>query len=1191
MPRKNNNLRIGFGLSILILLISTAFSFFCIRGFVESARMVDHTNEVKSTVEKIISALKDAETGQRGYLLTGEKDYLQPFEGSYSAAMKNIEKAESLTIDNPVQQKILADLKASMNSRMDQLMIMIGKKKQNQPISYDDLRKGKIYMDSARAQTERMKAEENRLLVTRTAKQRTFGMLTPIVILIAAMLAVIISVVFYRRAVKDLLQRTRMQQVLEEKDRETAERITAIQKVAARISEGDYALRMDDDEKDSLGELSVSMNRMAESLSESFTLLGDNEWLQRGVASLNDRMLGEKDLNLLVKQVIEFVTGFLDAHVGAFYLLEKQTLVLLSGYALMDSAQKEIGMGEGIVGQAMLSRKPIIIEDVDPEYVTVTHATGNIRPRTVIAHPVVFEGAPVGVLELASLHLLTEREKLYLQTISSNIGNALQAAINHKKLQELLEETQSQSEELQAQHSELENMNAELEAHTQKLQTSEEELRVQQEELQQSNFELEERNRIINERNLEILTKAEELEQSTRYKSEFMANMSHELRTPLNSILLLSRYLFENSEHNLSDDQMESAKVIFNSGSGLLDLIDELLDLSKIEAGKMDLEYIQVPVKEIATGIQSLFLPVAREKSIGFRVVSPAEESLVIETDRMKLEQILKNLISNAIKFTAEGSVTLTIEEAPGQPDMLSFSVTDTGVGIPKEKLGLVFEAFTQADGSTKRKYGGTGLGLSISRQLARLLGGEISVKSRPGSGSTFTLLIPRQAVNAGAAPAAPEVKLLNRAYGEGHDAEDAPLPKQKLTVDVIPAEIEDDRFNVTESDKVILIVEDDTAFAKALLQFSHQHGYKCIIAVRGDEGVRLARQYTPQAILLDIQLPVMDGWEVMEELKSHKTTRHIPVHTMSSLEAKRESRIHGAVDFINKPIAFEQMRQMFQKLESALNKSPKKVLIIEENPKHAKALSYFLETYSVTASIRHTVPESINTLQQQDVDCVILDMGLPNQTSYEALENVKNTPGLEDLPIIIFTGKNLSHAEESRIRQYADSIIMKTAHSYQRILDEVALFLHLVEQNKNTRNTSDRRDHLNDILHGKTILVADDDVRNIFSLTKSLEKHQVKVITATDGTEALDQLEAHPETDIILMDMMMPQMDGYETTTKIRNHPKYKNIPVIAVTAKAMLGDREKCIAAGAADYISKPVDLDQLISLLRVWLYDKQG
>lgn len=1188
-----NNLKSGFGLSIALLILSSVVSFFCIQNLLDSAKWVRHTNEVKATLDDVLSAVKDAETGQRGYLLTGDDVFLEPFKGAYGLAMSRLDEVSDLTIDNAIQQRNVARLKKLIDIRMERLQWMVQRKQRNETVSFGDMKTGKDYMDSVRMQIKKMNAEENKLLDARTATQQRYATYTPIVIAVAAILAILIAVVFYRRAVRDLRARTLMQVALEEKDIETAERIEAIQAIAAQISSGDYDIRMGGTEKDSLGELSGSLNKMAESLSYSFNKLSDNEWLQRGIAGLNDKMVGEKNLDILTRQVMEFTCEFTGSQMGALYLTDKKILVLHGGYALNQNVNREIPMGAGIVGQTAATGKEIVVEDVDPEYVSVSYAAGNIIPKSIIALPIYFENKTIGVLELASIHKLKEKEITFLRMVVSNIGNAIQAALNHKKLQELLEETQAQSEELQAQHSELENMNAELEAHTQKLQTSEEELRVQQEELQQSNFELEERNRIINDRNEEIVKKAAELEQSTRYKSEFMANMSHELRTPLNSILLLSRYLFENSEKNLSEDQTESAKVIFNSGNGLLDLIDELLDLSKIEAGKMELEYAPVRITEVVSSLNSLFMPLAKEKGIALHFEQSLPGDIVIDSDRMKLEQILKNLISNAIKFTSKGSVRIFIRELDENNLYLEFEVKDTGVGIAAEKQALVFEAFTQADGSTKRKYGGTGLGLSISRQLARLLGGEIYVKSKVGQGSSFILTLPKAAVEADIAREEEFLLLHKQSAAEPELSFLEPIVKPRHVVPVIPDNIEDDRSDIMPEDKVVLIVEDDTSFAKALQQFARKQNYKTIVAVRGDEGVRLARKYNPVAVLLDIQLPVMDGWEVMDELKTNVATRHIPVHIMSSLDAKRQSKLQGAVDFINKPVAFEQMRSMFSKLEEALNKHPKRVLIIEENTRHATALSYFLETYNVTASIQHTIDGSIESLQHHNADCVILDMGLPDKAAYDTLETVKATPGLEDIPIIIFTGKNLSHAEESRIRQYADSIVVKTAHSYQRILDEVALFLHLVEQNKNEGSAkhTERYDGMHDVLQGKTVLIADDDVRNIFSLTKSLEKHHINVIAATDGTEALDQLAIHPETDIILMDMMMPQMDGYETTAKIRNHPKYKHIPVIAVTAKAMLGDREKCIAAGASDYISKPVDLDQMVSLLRVWLYDKQG
>lgn len=1187
--KANNNLRIGFGFSILLLIISSVASYISIQNLLKNAEQVRHTNEVRFTLESIISSLKDAETSQRGFLITGQDEYLEPYNGACRKALNELNKVLKLTHDNPSQQASAEVLKSTLLKRLDRMQSILDKKRAGKSIDLTDMKIGRIYMDSARSQVNRMIVEENNLLQIRTKSLNKFAVFTPIIIVNAAFLAIIIAIVFYARVIKDIKERAALQQKLQEKEKETTQRINVIKNIAGQISSGDYTVRINDKEKDALGDLSIALNSMAESLAFSFSKLSDNEWLQRGLASLNEKMVGEKDLHLLTSQIIEFTTAYTGSHVGALYLLEKDTLVLHGGYALRDGTRREIPVGQGIVGQALLAQHEIIIEDVDPEYVTVSYATGNIRPRSVIAFPIFNDREAIGVLELAAIKLYTERDQTFIKNVTENIGSAISGAINHKKLQELLEETQAQSEELQAQHSELENMNAELEAHTQKLQTSEEELRVQQEELQQSNFELEERNRIINERNLEIIKKAEELEQSTRYKSEFMANMSHELRTPLNSILLLSRYLSENNEHNLTEDQKESAKVIFNSGNGLLDLIDELLDLSKIEAGKMEIEYNDISLPELLQDLKSLFQPIAKEKNIELRIEHNLDFNITLESDKMKLEQILKNLLSNALKFIADGYVALTV-----MPDekgtYLKFVVEDTGVGIPKDKLGVVFEAFTQADGSTKRKYGGTGLGLSISRQLARLLGGEISVTSQPGKGSIFTLAIPTSKQEA------IEKKPL---FAEQTTIEESPHEslsqeaqgKARYVTEIIPEEIEDDREDLQPGDKVILVIEDDTVFAKALLLFTRQQHYKCIVAVRGDLGVKMARKYKPLAILLDIQLPVMDGWEVMEELKSDSQTRHIPVHVMSSLEVKRESRLQGAVDFINKPVAMEQMKLIFEKLEAALSKSPKRVLIVEENTKHAQALSQFLEDYNVSASVQHTIGESITTLKNGEVDCVILDMGVPDKTAYDTLEALKATPGMEDLPIIIFTGKNLSHAEENRIRQYADSIVVKTAHSYQRILDEVGLFLHLIEENKARPTKENATGRARDILNGKTVLVADDDVRNIFSLTKSLEQHHVKVITATDGAEALTQLEDHPETDIVLMDMMMPQMDGYESTAKIRQHPKFKHIPVIAVTAKAMLGDREKCITAGASDYISKPVDVDQLISLLKVWLYDKQS
>jgi len=1190
------NLQFGYGISLLLLLISSIASYISIKNLLESASMVNHTNLVIRELEATISILKDAETGQRGYLLTGKEEFLEPYNGAYKKAEETLTNVKKLTADNPTQQANADKLQNVILKRLRRLDDVLGVKKNTSYIDTKDMIAGKVYMDRARSLVNKMVIAETDLLNVRTEKMNRFSVFTPLLIILAAILSVIITLLSYFKAKKDFEQRTALYLQLQEKEKDIQRRLKIIEGVADKISNGNYSIKIEDqDDKDTLGSLALSLNKMAESLSYSFTVLSDNEWLQSGVASLNETMVGEKATESLASDILDCIVTYTNSHVGAFYLLtENEELELTSGYALNRNHKNRIEIGEGLVGQVASSKKPIQISHDTEENIMVSYASGEAKPRFIYVVPVVHENVLTGVIELASLNAFTERHIDYFSSISRNVSIAINSAQNRKKLQQLLEETQAQSEELQAQHSELENLNTELEAQTQKLQASEEELKVQQEELLQANKELEvrsksleDKNQLIVERNLDIQKKAEELELSTRYKSEFLANMSHELRTPLNSILLLSRLMSENPEHNLSEEQIEYAKVIQSSGNGLLALIDEILDLSKIEAGKMDLDLIDLPLKEVVNDLKGLFSPIARDKNLTLTFNEDADIPEKIKTDKLRLEQILKNLIANALKFTTKGHVTLTIAPT-NDKGKIKFIVNDTGIGIPADKQKQVFEAFQQADGSTRRKYGGTGLGLSISRELARLLGGEITLKSEPDKGSEFTLTIPvevtEQAISSADSIIVMEEKILEKRIEE--------ISPESRTLDIedIPQPVPDDRDSLGENEKVVLIVEDDLNFAKALLNFTHQRGYKGIIVTQGDYGVVMTHRYKPLAVLLDIQLPVKDGWEVMEELKSSSATRHIPVHIMSALDAKKESLVKGAVDFINKPVALEQMQEMFGKLEDALNRHPKKVLIIEENAKHAEALAYFLSSFNVSTEIKESVREGVSALKRQNIDCVILDMGVPDSRSYEALEAIKKNEGLENLPIIIFTGKNLSKAEESKLRQYADSIVMKTAHSYQRILDEVALFLHLVEEkHPPVKDQKKTLNELNEVLKGKTVLIADDDVRNIFSLTKALEQVKMKTISATDGKEAMLMLEESPEIDIVLMDMMMPEMDGYETTAKIRKNQRYKNLPILAVTAKAMVGDREKCIKSGASDYISKPVDIDQLISLLRVWLYNK--
>jgi len=1188
-------LQVGFGISLLILLLSSSASYISIREQISNRTRVIHTQRTIRSANQILMDLQNAETGLRGFLLTGTYSFLDPYYQSAKSLPGSIGNARKLVEDNDLQIRRIDSVKTFVDSSLHLLEGLITLKNAGTVIRVDQLVQGKNIMDACRALIGRFTDVETALLQVRSEKMHNSSSTTSIFIVAAALISIFITLYFYLQIREEFKKREQMQQALKQKDEDISKRLTIIQHIAQKISAGDYSVRASDEEQDDLGSIGASLNAMAASLEKSFDEINTNEWKQAGLVTLNEMITGNKTEQVIAKDTLTHLVQYGDCLNGAIYLLETGSLHLQSAYGLEGYMKPQYAPGEGIVGQVFNDRAVRRLNNLSETDFTASTSAGAIKVQNLVWLPLLSKGQCFGVIELGATHAFGEADLDFYQEAARIITLEILAAKARKQVQTLLEETQAQSEELQTQHSELENLNTELEAQTQKLQASEEELRVQQEELLQSNQELEERSRLLEEkneliasRNLEVQKKAEELALSTRYKSEFLANMSHELRTPLNSILLLSRLMVENGDENLNEDQIESARVIQSSGSSLLSLIDEILDLSKIEAGKMELELSAVHLSVLKNDLQNMFAPVAKEKGLNFSVNLHADESgKDIITDKLRLEQVIRNLLSNALKFTTQGSVSLTIQPAADNSDYIQFLVKDTGIGISPENQKIIFEAFQQADGSTRRKFGGTGLGLSISRELARLLGGEITVNSVLGTGSEFSFIIPR---SKHAAPIKPAPEKTAEVTINTVEEEPVLVNNSKLVVAEIPEEVADDRAGIEPTDKVILIVEDDTNFAKALLKYTHQRGYKGIIIVRGDLAAPAALQYKPAAILLDIQLPVKDGWQVMDEIKSNPRTRHIPVHIMSSLEVKKESLLKGAIDFINKPVALEQISKIFRKIEDALTGHPKKVLIVEENPKHATALSYFLSNFNIVSEIKDNVDDSIAALMSDKVNCVILDMGIPDKTGYETLEAIKQKQGLEDLPIIIFTGKNLSHAEELKIKQYADSIVIKTAHSFQRILDEVGLFLHLVEEHNpaTEKRKINKLGSLNEVLKDKTVLVADDDVRNIFSLTKTLEQYQMKVVSTIDGKEALMQLEAHPETSIILMDMMMPETDGYETIQRIRSKPGYAKLPIIAVTAKAMTGDRERCIRAGASDYISKPVDKDQLLSLLRVWLYE---
>ncbi len=783
------------------------------------------------------------------------------------------------------------------------------------------------------------------------------------------------------------------------------------------------------------------------------------------------------------------------------------------------------------------------------------------------------------------------------------------------RTEELLKQSQSLAQELQVGQAELQETNRRLELQAQSLQTSEELLKQQQEELQQTNQELEEKAQLLSEQKSEVEQKnrqielartaledkAKQLALSSKYKSEFLANMSHELRTPLNSMLILSKMLSENSETNLNEKQIEFAETIHSSGADLLALINEILDLSKIESGTMGVEIGDVHFSELQEDIERTFSQIAQDKGLQFITEVSDQSPERMQTDVKRLRQVLKNLLSNAFKFTKEGQVGMQIGVATGgwsfdndslnrANSVIAFTVSDTGIGIPEDKQQLIFEAFQQADGTTSRKYGGTGLGLSISREIARLLGGEITLESTPGEGSKFTFYLPETYQPTTITPQSEEFDE-ESILGNGHAQQSLislARESQDETVSRVQIVVSDDRADIKPDDKVLQIIEDDSSFARILLDIAHEQGFKCLVSQHGEDALMTARKYRPNAITLDLTLPGMHGYAVLDRLKHDPSTRHIPVQIISVIDDLRRVLKLGAFGHVTKPVNRERLVEGITELENFVTRKVKRLLLIEDDEVLQRSINELIGGGDVEIISVGTGEEALEKLQSEKFDCAIVDLMLPDMEWSELIGKIKQKTGFPELPVIVHTGKDLTKRETARIKKLAETIIIKDADSLERLVDETALFLHrdvadLTEMQKNMMkrvNVTDPR------LEGKKVLVVDDDIRNIFALTSALERQQMQVVYAENGRDGIEMLKKTHGIDGVLMDIMMPEMDGYEAMNEIRQITKFKSIPIIAVTAKAMKGDRQKCIEAGASDYITKPVDTEQLLSLLRIWL-----
>ncbi|GAA4085334.1 response regulator [Mucilaginibacter panaciglaebae] len=1134
-----NQVLIGFAVSIVLVFVVGFLSFSSITQLEDDTNMVAHTQKVIKTSDNLLQQLIDAETAMRGYGATGKKVFLGP----YNAAAPNIhvalEDMRSLIPDNPLQVKRVEALTELINSQLNVLKTNIearSTKGLEYMVANNLFVAGKQNMDSIRHVLSQVKDTENQLLAQRKASSQQAS--TNAIIFIGVgctiFLVIIIVLFFY-------IQRTFAEQK-----------------------------KIED-------EIKIANVELEKVLAENET----QNWLLTGTGNLNEKMQGQQSEKELTQNILSEVAGYTKALTGTIYLHNEKEgrLDFYSSYAFSDPVyiKQTIALGEGWIGEVARSGKSAIVKgklNNKLELQSSVLLDSNVESYIL---PFFFDKKLKGVIEVAYRDLINDQVKDYLGLVSNDIGISVNTAQARTIMHDLYEETQQQAEELAAQQEEMRVTNEELMNKTEMLEASEEELRVQQEELRTINAELEEKASLLEEKNqaieearAAINTKVEELETTGKYKSEFLANMSHELRTPLNSILVLARILKDNKPANLSEDQIKYASVIFNAGNDLLTLINDILDLSKIESGKLEIQNEDVRISDILTDIESLFAEVAANKQIRFTTsIKNAPETIF--TDKMRVEQVIKNLLSNAFKFTAEQGAIAIAVDAGKSPQTVAFSIKDTGIGIASDKQKVIFEAFQQADGSTSRKYGGTGLGLSISRELASLLGGALTLRSKQGEGSEFILTIPVQAKAAAGAendrvPTVDSFTPAKMAF--------KPLPKPVRKFD---------------RDPLVVIVEDDKNFATILQDYSHDHGYKSVIVNEGTDAIQIIKDNQPDAVILDIMLPGKDGWQILKELKQDPETSDIPVHLMSAGDATANRvRKEGAISFLKKPIDTRALDKLFGDIMANSGTQFRQILLVEDHKAQSQALKDMMQANGITVDQAFDGTSAFRLLHENEYQCVILDLNLPDISGLDLLDKIKEVERFSSLPVIINTAMELDKTSVSRLMKYANAMVVKTNKSSDRLIDEVNLFLNKISTIKPqpaTRITKVMTTGSEGV-KGKKVLIVDDDMRNIFALSSALQGYDMNVEIANDGEEALEKLNEISDIDIVLMDIMMPKMDGYEATRIIRKQSKWARLPVIALTAKAMKDDREKCIEAGANDYITKPVDMDRLMALMQLWL-----
>jgi len=1139
------NVALPLGMSIISAVVFVGI----IAYLINNLTWVEHSQKVISGAHEIRKLSAEMEAGMRGYLLAGDEEFLSPYMLSAQRMGSSITSLAELVKDNAPQAERVTRI-GQVQEQWESFAQEMIKRRRANDVTYIDAvtsGRGKILTDEMRRHFDLVLANEGRLLQERseTARSTTFWSVA-LFLLLSAIVGASLAAFGRRQLVR----------------------------------------------------LSDTYNDVLAHEAENNDKLRHQDWLRTGQNDLNVRSAGQINLEPLADAVLPYVVKYLDGVIGAMYVRSEDGAMRrigAYGFTHTETERAEIiAPGSTLASKAAEENRLMVLDQLPDGYIKVSTSLGEASPRALIIAPFHNHGKVKGVFEIAFLRPVELRDREFLGFIAQSVGAAMAAVLYRQRLQDALEESQTLNEELQVQQEELRTANEELEEQSRALEESQSALENQQAELRTTNDQLAEqalnldmKNSALQSAQEQLQHRAVELESASRYKSEFLANMSHELRTPLNSSLILAKLLSDNPGGNLSDEQVRFAQTIYSAGNDLLQLINDILDISKVEAGKLELVPEDVPVRRVVEGLARTFEPLARQKALEFKISVDPGVPASLHTDRQRMEQILKNLLSNAVKFTEVGAVSLTVSATP-EGDV-AFRVQDTGIGIATDQQDKIFDAFHQADGTTSRRFGGTGLGLSITRDLTRLLGGSVAVSSAPNEGSVFTLVLPRGIPTT---PAPPEL---------------APVPVQPAHFTPAPAPIPaataattsaasgepfnsfpDDRDKAAEGRRTVLVVEDEVPFARILYDLARELDYRCLVAMSAEEGLALAVSQRPDAVLLDVRLPDRSGLTVLQQLKDNPSTRHIPVHVISSIESGGEALHLGAIGYAMKPTSREDLEEVFRKLQEKSSQKIKRVLLVEDDERQRDSVVALIADTDVEIAAVGTASEALAYLKKEVFDCMIIDLKLPDMQGGELLERMSHEELCSFPPVIVYTGRNLTRDEEAQLLRYSRSIIIKGARSPERLLDEVTLFLHKVESELSTERQSmlkavRGRDR---VFEGRTILLVDDDVRNVFALTSALEQRGARVEVGRNGFEAIAKLDEVSGIDLVLMDIMMPGMDGLEATRRIRADGRFDRLPIIAITAKAMKDDQEQCLAAGANDYLAKPIDLSRLYSLLRVWM-----